>query len=299
MLLYIKLYLQWSFVSIIDVFSLLYVRPRHVYWNLFVDSPWARVFLCLFSCVSPSFLSCVPLVSTWPLAPWVQGWVTFVHGYVSPEEMLGRGRFLGGAHERLGLVAEWGCCGFAPFTPGENTFWKSCSCRQEVGKHLVVLPVLTSRGTSLQCRCQVASLDGSPLTWTTLAPTVLRDKVPLPLLVSWPEPWPGYCVFLMPAWCMVMLTFSLSIFRSFMVYPWLWHTWHREAFLKSDLRIPYEYITAESSLSKTSLFPAPVKTIWSAWIIASFSRTPQILFHWLLLFPFSDVSSAANLIFLF
>lgn len=52
-------------------------------------------------------------------------------------------------------------------------------------------------------------------------------------------------------------------------------------------------------LSKTSLFPTPVKTIWSAWVIASFSRTPQILFHWLILFPYSDVSSAANLIFLF
>ena len=177
MLLYIKLYLQWSFVSIIDVFSLLYVRPRHVYWNLFVDSPWARVFLCLFSCVSPSFLSCVPLVSTWPLAPWVQGWVTFVHGYVSPEEMLGRGRFLGGAHERLGLAAEWGCCGFAPFTPGENTFWKSCSCRQEVGKHLVVLPVLTSRGTSLQCRCQVAAWMG-PLSRGLLSPHSPQGQSP-------------------------------------------------------------------------------------------------------------------------
>lgn len=37
--------------------------------------------------------------------------------------------------------------------------------------------------------------------------------------------------------------------------------------------------------------------VWSVWVIISFSHTPQILFHWLLLFPFSGESSAANLIF--
>lgn len=146
----------WSevlFQVLMSLVLFLYVRLRHAYWNLFVDSPWTRVFLWLFSCVSPSFLSCLflSLVSTWPLAPWVQVWVVFVHSYVSPEEMLGRGRFRGGAYGRLGLVAKWGCCGFAPFTLGENIFWKSCSCGQEVGKHLVVLPVFTSGGTSLQC----------------------------------------------------------------------------------------------------------------------------------------------------
>ena len=73
-------------------------------------------------------------------------WVAFVHSYVSPEEMLGRGGFRGGARGQLGLVAKGGCCVFAPFTLGENIFWKSCSCGQKVGKCLVVLPVFTSGG---------------------------------------------------------------------------------------------------------------------------------------------------------
>ena len=78
-------------------------------------------------------------------------WVAFVHSYISPEEVLGCGGFRGGARGQLGLVAKGGCCGFAPFTLGENIFWKSCSCGQKVGKCLVVMPVFTSGGIWPQC----------------------------------------------------------------------------------------------------------------------------------------------------
>lgn len=115
------------------------------------------------------------------------------------------------------------------------------------------------------------------------------------------RPWPSYLCVSDPFLIDVYLVFahSLILYILFMI----WCIWPKEAFLKSELAMPYrwqilqylsnfwrgmhEYNTSESSLPQMSFSPPHTWIlVWSVWIIISFFHTLHILLHCLLLFTF-------------